>query len=118
MGTKKGVTTQIKHDIQPVTLSTHCHTHSLNLACSHCIRNTAVVSKSLDTSYEITKLVKFSPKPDSHFQKIHEEEYYENEENCSSKFTALRLFSETRWTVKASSLARSIYKNYRELEEL
>ena len=81
------------------------------------IGNAAVASKSVDTSYKITKLVKFSPKCDSHLQKIHEEEYYENKENCSSKFTTLRLFSGTRWTVRASSLA-SIYENYQELKEL
>ena len=73
--------------------------------------------ESLDTSNEITKLVKFSPKRDSHLRKIHEGEYYENKENSSSKFTTLRLFSRTRWTVRASSLT-SICKGYQELEEL
>ena len=73
--------------------------------------------ESLDTSNEITKLVKFSPKRDSHLRKINEEEYYENEENSSSKFTTLRLFSRTRWTIRASSLT-SIYEDYQELEEL
>ena len=33
MGKMKGVTTQIKSDIQPLALSTHCHAHSLNSAC-------------------------------------------------------------------------------------
>ena len=117
MGKKKGVATQITNDAQTLALSTHCYTHLLNLACSDWIRNAAVVSKSLDTLYEITKLVKFSPKCDSHLQKIHEEEYYENEENGSSKFTTLRLFSGTRWTVRTGSLT-SIYENYQELEEL
>ena len=43
-----------------------------------------------------TNLLKsFSPKRDSHLRKIREEEYYENEQNCSSKFTTLRLFSGT-----------------------
>ena len=35
------------------------------------------------TSYEITKLVKFSQKCDSRLSKIHEEEYYENEKKLS-----------------------------------
>ena len=72
---------------------------------------------SLDTSNEITKLVKFSPKHDSHLRNFHKEEYYENEENSSSKFTRLRLFNGTRWIVRASSLT-NIYENYQELEEL
>ena len=94
--------TQIKNDIQP--LFAHCYVHSLNLACGDWIRNVAVVSKSLDTSYEITKLVKFSSKRDLHLRKIHEEEYYEDQENCNSKFATLRLFSGTRWIVSAGSL--------------
>ena len=31
-GKKKGVATQLKNDIQPFALSTHCHAHLLNLA--------------------------------------------------------------------------------------
>ena len=62
-------------------------------------------------------MVKFSPKRDSHLRKIHKEQYYENEKNCSSKFTTLRLFSWTSWSASAGSLT-SIYENYQELEEL
>ena len=104
MGKKKGVAAQIKTDIQPLALSTHFLEHSLNLACGDRIRSVVVVSKSLNSLYEITKLVKFSPKRDSHLRKIHEEEYYENEQNCGIKFTTLRLFSGTRWAVGAGSL--------------
>ena len=66
IGKKKGVTTQIKKHVQPLALSTYFYSHSLNLACGDWIRNSTVVSKSLDKSYEITKLVKFSPKRYSH----------------------------------------------------
>ena len=51
------------------------------------------------------------------FYKIHEEEYYKNEEKLSGKMQTLRPFSRTRWTVRASSLT-SICGNYKELEEL
>ena len=55
MGKKKKLLTQIKKDARPLALSTHCYAHSLNLACDDdWIRNSTVVSKSLDTSYEIT----------------------------------------------------------------
>ena len=97
--------------------ATHCYVHSLNLACWDWIKNSTVVSNSLNTSYEITNLVKFSPKRDSHLRKIHEEEHYENEEKLSGLMKTLRLFSQTRWTVRASSLT-SICENYKELEEL
>ena len=46
-----------------------------------------------------------------------EEEYYQNEDHCTSKFSTLRLFSEIRWTVRAKAL-KSIYENYKGLEEL
>ena len=117
MRKKKRVATKITKDVPPLALPTHCYVDFLNLACGDRIRNPTIVSKSLDTSYEITKLVKFSPKHDSHLRKIHKEEYCQNEDHCASKFSKLRLFSETRWTVRASSLT-SIYENYKELEEL
>ena len=98
-------------------MSTHYYGHALTLALGDWIRNTTVVLKSLEISYEITKLVKFSPKRDSHLRKIVEEEYYQNEDNCTSKFSMLRLLSETHWTIRASSWT-SIYENYEELDEL
>ena len=67
---KKGVATLIKRNVQTLTLSTHCYAHSLNLACKDWIKNSTVVSNSLDTSYEITELVKFSPKRDYTFVKF------------------------------------------------
>ena len=85
MGKKKAVATIIKRDVQPLALSTHCYTHSLNLPCEDWIKNSTIASNSLDTSYKITKLVTFSPKRDSHLCKISEEEYYENGEKPSDK---------------------------------
>ena len=113
---KTRVSKQIKDDAQPLALSTHCYAHSLNLACRDWMKNSSIVSKSLATSYEITKLVKFSPKRDSHLRKIHEEEYYDDDEH-NDMLKTIRLFSETRWTVRAGSLSR-IYENYKELDQL
>ena len=98
---KKEVATQIKNDIQPLAFSVYYH------ACGDWIRKAAVISKSLDTSYEITKLVKFSPKRNSHLRKIHKEKCYENEENLQHYDCS----------VGAGSL-KSIYENYQELDEL
>ena len=66
-----------KERVQPLALSTHHYVHSLNLTRGDWIRDATIISKSLDTSNEITKLVKFSPKRDSHLRKIHEGEYYQ-----------------------------------------
>ena len=89
----------------------------MNLAFRDWIKNSITVLNSLDMSYEITKLVKFSSKRYSHLRKIHEEEYYKNKEKLSGKMETLRLFSQTCWTVRASSLT-SICKNCKELQEL
>ena len=86
------------------------------MACGDWMKNSSVVSKWLATSYRITKLVKFSPKRDSSLRKIHEEEYYDDDEH-NDMLKTVRLFSETRWTVRAGSLS-SIYENYKELDQL
>ena len=62
MGLKKGVSTQIKNDIDGRALCTHCYCHALNLACSDSIKGCNLVRDALDTSFEITKLVEYSPK--------------------------------------------------------
>ena len=86
------------------------------MACWDWMKNSKVASKSLATSYEITKLVKVSPKRDSHLRKIHEEEYYDDDEH-NNMLKTVRLFSETRWTLRAGSLS-SIYENYKDLDQL
>ena len=106
IGKKKGVATQNRR-LAPA-LSTHNCAYSLNLACGDWIRNSTIISKSRGT-YEITKLVTFSPKHDSHLRKINEEGYYQNEDKYFSKFSTLRLFSATRWAARASSLT-SLWK--------
>ena len=86
------------------------------MACGDWMKNSSVVSKSLATSYEIIKLVTFSPKRGSHLRKIHEEEYYDDDKH-NDMLKTVRLFSETRWTVRAGFLS-SIYENYKELDQL
>ena len=49
MGKRKLVANQIKRDVEPLALPTHCYAHSLNLACDNLIRNSTVVPKSLNT---------------------------------------------------------------------
>ena len=80
------------------------------------MKKSSVVSKSLATSYEITKLVKFSPKWDSHLRKIHEEEYYDDDK-VDGMLKSVRLFSETGWKV-CGGLLRSIYDNCKDLDQL
>ena len=49
-------------DEEPRAVYTHCYGHSLNLAASDAIRNSKLMKDALDTTHEITKLIKFSPR--------------------------------------------------------
>ena len=60
-GIKNGVATQIAKE-EKRAVYTHCYAHSLNLAVGNVIKRSKVCSDALDVAFEITKLVKFSPK--------------------------------------------------------
>ena len=68
-GAKKGVARQIL-DVEKRTLFTHCYGHTLNLACSDAVKGCKVLKDTLETTREITKLIKFSPKREAIFQEI------------------------------------------------
>ena len=51
---------QIK-SLEPKALLTYCFTHSLNLAVGDAIKASKVMKNSLETTYEITKLIKKLP---------------------------------------------------------
>ena len=57
-GVRNGVATQIQED-EPRAIYTHCYGHSLNLAASDTIRKCKVMKAALETTFEITKLVKY-----------------------------------------------------------
>ena len=63
---------------------------------------------ALDTTYEITKLIKYSLRRDDIFCKL-------KEDIPSSSTPGIRILCPTRWTVKANSLA-SIIGNYEMLQ--
>ena len=58
-GSKSGVATKIMSE-QPKALYCHCYGHSLNLACRDAIKNITLLENTLDTVYEITKLIKIN----------------------------------------------------------
>ena len=63
---------------------------------------------ALDTTYEITKLIKYSPRRDYILHKL-------KEDMPSSSTPGIRILCPIRWTVKANSLA-SIIGNYEGLQ--
>ena len=116
MGLKKGVPTQIKNDIDGRALCTHCYCHALNIACSDSIEGFKLIRDALDTSFEITKSVKYSPKRESALKAIQGNVSCAEDEDEGYRKN-IRMFCQTRWTVRAASL-NSIFQNYTQLEEL
>jgi hypothetical protein len=109
-GKKSGVATEIKK-IEPRCLYLHCYGHALNLACSDSIKQCRVIKNALATSFEITKLVKLSPKREAQLNAINEAA--ETDDPCPR----IRIMCPTRWTVTATTLT-SILKNYQNLRDL
>ena len=107
-GCRTGVASQIL-SIEPRALYTHCYGHSLNLAMCDTIKQCRLTRDALDTTFEISKLLKFSPKRDQMFEELKKE--------ISPHSPGFRVLCPTRWTVRAESL-RSILENYTTLQEL
>ena len=105
-GVRNGVATQILAD-QPKALLTHCYGHSLNLACQDMVRSVKPVKDALDTTFELSKLLKFSAKRAAEFQRLKKE--------IAPEEPGFRTLCPTRWTVRASSLA-SVLTNYEVLQ--
>ena len=65
-GTKNGIATQIKKLIEKCLLI-HCYCSSLNLALWGYKKKIPLLKDTLDMAYEITKLIKKSPKREAEF---------------------------------------------------
>ena len=82
--------------IEPRALYLHCYGHSLNLAVSDTLKNVKCLSDALDHSLEIYKLLKYSPRRDAIFHKLHQE--------LLPQVPGIRNLCLTRWTVRTLSL--------------
>ena len=107
-GLRSGVAKQIQ-DVEPRAVYTHCYGHSLNLACADTIKTCKLLKDALDTTHEITKLIKKSPRRNAIFDRIRGE--------MASDAPGIRVLCPTRWTVRAEAL-QSILENYEVLMEL
>lgn len=113
-GCKSGVAKRIT-DLEPRALYIHCYGHALNLAAGDAIKQSKLMQDALDTTREITKLVKSSPKREAMFKDIKKA----NEAECidlPSKKSGIRVLCPTRWTVRAEALG-SVINNYSSLLE-
>ena len=107
-GSRGGVATQLQQE-EPRAVYTHCYVHALNLACGDAVKNCKVMRDALDTSYELVKLVKKSPRRDATLQKL--------KEQMPDDSPGIRVLCPTRWTVRAQAL-QSIITNYEVLQVL
>lgn len=105
-GARNGVAKRILQE-QPKAMFTHCYGHSLNLACQDLARNVAPVKEALDTTFDFSKLLKYSAKRSAEFSKLKAE--------IAPEEPGFRTLCPTRWTVRASSL-HSVLANYEVLQ--
>ena len=71
-GVRNGVATQISRE-ESRAIFVHCYGHALNLATGDCIKRNSILRDTLDTTFEISKLVKFSPRRGTIFERIKSE---------------------------------------------
>ena len=107
-GAKNGVSKQIM-GVESRALYTHCYGHSLNLAAGDAIKGCKVLQDTLDITFEISRLIKFSPKRNNLFDILKEEL---GPETCG-----FRVLCPTRWTVRSVSL-NSVVTDYEVLLQL
>lgn len=105
-GAKSGVAARLTA-LEAKAVYTHCYGHALNLAAQDAIRGLKIMGDALDTVYEITKLIKKSPKRDVLFQKV--------KDDVTPGSPGVRILCPTRWTVRAEALS-SIAENYQALQ--
>ena len=67
-GTRNGVVTQLR-DEENQAVFLHCYGHALNLAVGDSIKNSKLLKDALEIAFEVSKLVKFSPKRNVMFEK-------------------------------------------------
>ena len=107
-GTNSGVDKQIS-DEEKRAVYTHCYGHALNPAACDAVKQPKVIRDALDSTFEISNVVKYSPKHDSRFEKLKQE--------LAPDTPGLKVLCPTRWTVRAESL-QSVLDNYTVLQDL
>ena len=107
-GSRTGVATRILKE-EPRAVFTHCYGYALNLACSDMVKKCRLMKDALDVVYEITKLIKFSPRRDAKLQSL--------KQQVAMESPGIRVLCPTRWTVRGQAL-QSIIANYDMLQLL
>ena len=112
-GCRNGVAAQLRQEESRAVL-THCYGHALNLAVGDTLKKSKVCRDAMDVGFEISKLIRFSPKRNAALERIKLESYTE-EDHVSG--LGIRAFCPTRWTIRANAID-SILSNYSDLNKL
>ena len=87
----------------------YCYGHALSLAVGDTVRQIPLLRDTLDTTGEISNLLKYSPRRNSMFERLKSE--------IAPMCPGFRTLCPTRWAVTAASL-ESVTKNYTVLQQL
>ena len=79
------------------------------MAVCDAVKNCKILQDALDTTFEIGKLVKYSPKRDAMFHQL--------KQQLAPDSPDFRVLCPTRWTVRANSL-QNVLDNYTVLQSL
>lgn len=107
-GSKNGVKAQLLKE-EPRALFTHCYGHALSLGVGDTIKRIKLLQSSMDTTYEISKLLQYSPKRRAIFETI--------KADISPDSVGFRVLCPTRWTVRNETF-KSILDNYEVILQL
>ena len=99
----KGSVANIISDDESRAVYIHCYGHALHISVGDTVKQCKVMRSALDTAYEISKLLKKSPKRDDSFQKLKQELAPDTPGFC--------VICPTRWTVRVASL-QSVLDTY------
>ena len=120
-GSKSGVPVQIKRE-EERALYTHCYTHSINLLVGYTMKVCPVLIGTIDNTYELTKLIKMSPKRDATLHSIQAENNSSGSNEDGGfvdglKNPTIKLFCHTRWNVHVNFLS-GVMRNFDEFQKL
>ena len=101
VGCKNGVATKLLAKEKRAVL-THCYGHALNLAIGDSMKQSKVCRDALDTAYEISKLLRYSPKRHAAFDRFRVENLAE--EDIGPRPVGIRALCPTRWTVRGDAI--------------
>ena len=97
-GIKNGVSNKILSE-NLKAFFTYCFGHALNLAIGDMVKNVRFLKDSMDTKYEISNLIKRSPKRDAILQK--------SRKDISLEYPGFRVLCLKRCTVRPESIKHS-----------